>query len=170
MDPRHVLVADPLDVMPAIAVVEQRRALDRLQADDLVLRPDLLEPVACGDGSGAAHRRYKGADSTLADPFRCQLSSQLDNGVAGHVVVKAIIAHHLKLVEDTYVGIRPAQFPGLVVDLLDIALAARGLDHLRTIGFDQIKALLAHLCGQNNNTSISHAPADPGPADPVVAR
>ena len=46
VDPRDVLVADALDVVPAVAVVEERGALHRLEAHNLVLEPDLLEAVA----------------------------------------------------------------------------------------------------------------------------
>jgi hypothetical protein len=60
VDQRDVLVADALDVVLAEAVLEHRRALERLDGDDLgaVL---LLEVVAGGDRAGRAGGRREGA-------------------------------------------------------------------------------------------------------------
>ncbi len=51
VDPGDVLVADALDVVAAVAVPVDGRALDGLQTHDLVLWPPLLQAVPCGDGT-----------------------------------------------------------------------------------------------------------------------
>ena len=56
VDPRDVLVADPLDGVPAVAVARERRALDRLEADDA--RPEArLQGVAGRDRARRPHGR-----------------------------------------------------------------------------------------------------------------
>ena len=67
VNPGDMLVADALNVVRAVAVVVERRALGRLQTDDFVIRPDLLEPIPGGDRPGAAHRRDEGGDFAVAD-------------------------------------------------------------------------------------------------------
>ena len=60
VDERDVLVADALDVVLAEAVLEQRRALERLDGDDQRPEP-LLEVVAGADRAGRAGRRHERA-------------------------------------------------------------------------------------------------------------
>ena len=59
VDQRDVLVADALDVVLAIAVLEHGRTFQRLDGDDLRAVP-LLQIIAGGDRAGGAGRRDKG--------------------------------------------------------------------------------------------------------------
>ena len=102
-------------------------------------------------------------------PALLQLRRQFDNRVAGDVIVKAVVAHHLELVEDADIRVAGAQPVGLVVDFLDVALRARRLDDRRAVAFDPLEALAAHAFRQHDDAFAAHAPADPRAADAVVA-
>lgn len=86
VDPCHVLVADHLDFVAAIAVVVEGGALNRLQDDDLAIWKDLLDAVAG------------------IEPARAQLGVQrylqLHDRVACDVVMESIVAHLVELVHD----------------------------------------------------------------------
>ena len=62
-----------------------------------------------------------------------------------------VIAHLLKLVEDHDILTCVAQFPGLIEDLLNIALAAGSGDRLAGNCGKPVKTLLAHLSGQDGD-------------------
>ena len=68
VDQRDVLVADALDVVLAIAVLEHGRTFERLDGGDLRAVP-LLELVAGGDRAGRAGRRDKAGKPM---PRRCR--------------------------------------------------------------------------------------------------
>ena len=94
VDPRDVLVADALDRVAAVAVPRERRALDRLEADDL--RPEArLERVARRDRARRAHGRDEGRG-----PARAERLDGLGRGRAGDVVVPAVVRHLVELVHD----------------------------------------------------------------------
>ena len=57
----------------------------------------------------------------------------------------------------------------LVVDLLDVRLAAGRRDDPRAVRRDPLEALGAHLLGQDHDRLVAHARPDPGAADAVVA-
>ena len=103
-------------------------------------------------------------------PRCCKLRRQFDDGVAGDVVVEAIVAHHLELIEDADIGVAGAQAVGFVVNLLDVALRAIGLDDLRAVAFDALETLAAHAFRQDDEALAAHPPADPRAADAVIAR
>ena len=84
------------------------------------------------------------------------------------VEVEAVVPELLELVQDPVQGIG-AQLAHLVVDLLDVRLAARGRDHLGPVAADLLEALGAHLLGQHHARAVAHPRADPGAADPEVA-
>jgi hypothetical protein len=61
------------------------------------------------------------------------------------------------------------QLVHLVVDLLDVRLAARRLDDLGTVGLDLLVTLPAHVLRQDDTAAIAHARRHPSAADPEVA-
>ena len=60
------------------------------------------------------------------------------------------VAHLGELVEDHHAGIL-LELPGLVEDLLDVGLAARGGDDLTGDGLQPVKAFLGHILRQNGD-------------------
>ena len=65
VDQRNVLVADALDIVLAIAVVEHGRAFQRLDGGDLRAVPR-LEIIAGGNGAGRASRRHESREFAIA--------------------------------------------------------------------------------------------------------
>ena len=87
MDEGNMLVADPLNIVFAIAVVEQRRALERL--DDADVGPErFLQMIACRQRAGGPRRRNEGPrgqvtaadDIDDADERRVALTELVDGG------------------------------------------------------------------------------------------
>ena len=60
------------------------------------------------------------------------------------------VAHLGELVEDHHAGIL-LELPGLVEDLLDVGLAARGGDDLAGDGLQPVKAFLGHILRQDGD-------------------
>ena len=120
-----MLVADALDVVLAEAVLEHRRALERLDGDDLraVL---LLQPVAGGDRAGRPGRRRERGEAQVA-ALRSNASRTCLEHVAerpaGDLVVAEVVAELAELVEHEVAGVERELVAG-VVDLLDVALGA----------------------------------------------
>src|SRR5262245_45310325 len=168
VNPGYVLVADALNVVSAVAVVIKRRALDRFEADDAHVGPDLFEAVAGRNRPGAAHRRAERRDGAVADALSLQIGGQLGDGIARDVIVKPVIAHRLELIEDANVGIA-AQFPGLVINLFDVRFDGVSSDHMRAITLDALEPLAAHPFRQDDDRPSADSPAHPRAADAVVA-
>ena len=66
VDIGHVLVADALDVVLAVTVVEQRRALERLHRGDPRAQR-LLEMIARGQSAGRAGRRDESGERRVCE-------------------------------------------------------------------------------------------------------
>src|SRR6185503_13183246 len=115
--PRYVFVADSLNIVPAIAVVIKRRTLYRLETHHPNIGPHLLEPVACRDRSRAAHRRTEGLYSAISYSLFSKFGRKFDDGVTCYMIMKAVVAHYLELVQDADSRV-PPEFPGLVVNFL----------------------------------------------------
>ena len=88
--------------------------------------------------------------------------------VAGDIVVPQRVAHLFKLVEDHH-GRILLELPRLVEDLLDVGLAARRGDDLTGDLAEPVKALLAHLGGENGDAVAPRGAGVEGAAAAVVA-
>ena len=167
VDPRDVLVADALDVVAAVAVPVEGRALYGFDAD----RPGVVELVfdalTRSYRAGRTHRRREARDAAVADALRRQLRRDLDARVARAVVVEAVVPELLELVHDPILRVLP-QFVRRVVDLLDVALAPRGLHVARAVSPDLVEPLLAHELGKKYQRVESHPRPDVRPSDAVV--
>jgi hypothetical protein len=71
------------------------------------------------------------------------------------------------LIQDANVRIT-AQFPGLVVNLLDVRFDAGSFDRLRAVTFDSLESLAAHALRQDDDGSRADAPSNPRAADAVI--
>ncbi len=129
VDQRHVLVADALDVVLAVAVVEQGRALDGFDDRDLgaVLR---LEVVASRERAGRTAGRHVAGEARALRLLLQGEEDRLERRTRA-TPVRQIVAEFAELVDDLVGGIA-RQLGALVVDLLDVGLGAgRAHDVLR---------------------------------------
>ena len=147
VDPGDVLVADAFDAVAAEAVIQDGRALQRFADSQLHARIALLEEVTRRHRAGGAGGEA-GASQSLARLLH--VLKQVGQGVAGDIVVPQGVAHLGELVEDHHAGIL-LELPGLVEDLLDVGLAARGGDDLAGDGLQPVKAFLGHILRQNGD-------------------
>ena len=120
------------------------------------------QALARRDRARRSHRRDEGPR------LEAERAHDLPGRRRRAVEVEAVVPHLLELVEDPVQRIG-AQLADLVVDLLDVRLAARGRDHVRPVAADLLEALGAHLLGQHHARAVAHARADPGAPDPEVA-
>ena len=160
-----MLVADALDAVAAEAVLQDGGALQGLAHGQLQGGIEVLQPVAGGEGAGGAGGEA-GTGKVIAgalDGFK-----DVRQGVARHVVVPEGIAHLLELVEDHVLGVL-LELVGLVEDLLDVGLAAGGGDDLAGDGAQPLKALLAHLGGEDGHALAGQELGVEGAAPAVVA-
>ena len=169
VDQRDVLVADPLDVVLAEAVVEHRRALERLGGDDL-RAVVLLQVVAGGDRSGRA-----GRGDERVEPQRrrgvLQRLEQPPERAAGREVVGDVVPELGELVEDDVLGIFRQQMAA-VVDLLDVALRSRRPDDVVRIDdpvLEPREPLAAHAFREDGDAVAAHEARDGDAAAAVVA-
>jgi hypothetical protein len=84
--------------------------------------------------------------------------------------VEAVVTELGELVEDGVLEDRPRSSLHLVVDLLDVGLAARGRDDLAAEAADLLEALALMSSGSTTSERVAHARADPRAADAEVAR
>ena len=147
VDPRNVLVADALDAVAAEAVIQDGRALQRFAHAELHVWIALLEEVARAHRTGGTGGEAR-ARKTLAGLLHGL--EEVCKGVARDIVVPQRVSHLFKLVEDHHAGIL-LELPGLVENLLDVGLAARRCDDLTGDLAEPLKALLAHLRGENGD-------------------
>ncbi len=126
VDPGDVLVADAFDAVRAEAVLEQRRALQRLAGADLAAGERLLHVVAAGDRAGRAGRQD---DAAIGSARGQRPLDDLLHGVPGDFVVPQVVAELFELIEDHQILAGAAQLPALVEDLLDVRFGAGRLDH-----------------------------------------
>src|SRR4051812_8172380 len=91
---------------------------------------------------------------------------------AGDLVMGKVVAELAELVEHE-VGRIQCERVARVVDLLDVALGADGLDdvlgRVRAPLVEPVEALLAHPCRKDGDTPAGHDPADGDAAPRVVA-
>jgi len=167
LDQRDVLVADALDVVGAVAVVEHGRALGRLDRDDL--RPKgRLQVVARrqrAGGAGAADERRQ--PPAAAGGVLEHLGQRAPGADPVHDVVREL----RELVEDVVVGVA-GQLGAGVVDLLDVALRARRADDVRGVGDparQPLEPLGAHALGQHGDAAAAEDARDGDAAAAVVA-
>ena len=118
MDERNVLVADALDVVLAVAVVEHRGALDGLDSSDpgTVIS---LEPFAGGQCSRRPGGSHEGSQPKPG-PLGLVVEVKVLEGSTSHLVVADVVGELGELVEDEVAGILGQLVTG-VVDLLDVA-------------------------------------------------
>ena len=167
-----MLVADALDVVLAEAVLQHRRALQRLGGHDAGAVV-VLQPVAGGDGAGrpgGAGERRQAQVAPAGGPHRLE---DMPQRAAGDLVVAEVVAELAELVEDEVARVLRQQVAG-VVDLLDVALRADGADDvLRRVlapAVQPVEALLAHAGGEDGHTPRRHDAGDGDAAAGVVAR
>src|SRR6202162_4978293 len=164
MDPGDVLPPSPPKRVPAVAVRREGRALDGLETHDFRAEAR-LQRVAGRDRAGRSHGRD---ESRRPAGGQAPHRRRRRRARARDLVVPAVIRHLGELVHDAGLRVR-REAPALVVDLLDVRLAARRLDDRGTVGLDLLEPLGAHLLGQDDDGLVPHARPDPGAADAVVA-
>ena len=142
-----MLVADALNAVAAEAVIQDRRALERFAHAELHAWITFLEEVARAHRTGGTGCEAR-ARETLAGLLHGL--EEVCKGVARDIVVPQRVAHLFKLVEDHHAGVL-LELPGLVENLLDVGLAARRCDDLTGDLAEPLKALLAHLRGENGD-------------------
>ena len=148
VNPRHVLVADPLDAVAAEPGRQQRRALQRLGDRDRAAGVGALEEVARSQragGAGGAHPRGQPPARTGDGGKRL-----LGRG-AGDAEVPEVVPELLELVEDHRLRLGLADLPAGVEDLLDVGLAPRRRDDLGADRGEPLEALAAHLLGEDRH-------------------
>src|SRR3954470_6206244 len=107
MDPRHVLVADPLDPMPAKTELIQRRALQRFRRHDTHLRVHRSQIIAGSGVSGTS-----GCQTVTPEPqITMQPAEDFIDGFAGHMVMPNRVTKLFELVEDHAIRPRAANLP-----------------------------------------------------------
>ncbi len=164
-----MLVPDPLDVVLAEAVHQHRGALERLAGDD-ERAETLLEVVAGADRPGGSRRRDECPQTQSRLPFAHRLEDALERGT-GREIVGDVVPELRELVEDDVVGIL-GELVAPVVDLLDVALRARGADDVAGIDHPLLQPgepLAAHALGKDGDAPASHQPGDGDAAPAVVA-
>ena len=116
-----------------------------------------------------AHGACESGDAARAE-LRAQFGFQLDDRVAGDVIVEPIVPHLGELIHDAH-GVRllAHQAIAFVVNFLDVAFAAVGFRVAGAVAFDLFEALAAHAFGQNDLALEAGARADPRAADAVIA-
>ena len=148
VDPRHMLVADTLDPVSAKAIIQKSRTLKRFTDTELHTRILLLQIITGGHRTGRSGCENRACQdiAVLLHVFKSAL-----DGCTGDIVVPQIVAHLIKLIEDDNIITRLSQFPGLIKNLFDIALAARCRDDFACNRLQPVKTLLAHLSRQDSN-------------------
>ena len=152
--------------MAAEAILEERGALEGLAHGQLQVGVLLLEQVARAHGAGGTAGEA-GASETIA--LALDALKGLSDGVAGDLIVPDAVAHLLELVEDDHVVPGAAKLPGLVEDLLHVALAAGGGDDFTGDLAEPVEPLLAHLGGQDRHALAGQELAVESAAPAVVA-
>ena len=170
VDQRDVLVADALDVVLAEPVAEHRRTLERLDRDGQGARL-LLEVIAGADRPSRAGGGGEGPQTEvrLLLPHRLE---DVQERRPGREVVGDVVPDLGELVEDDVRRVE-RELIALVVDLLDVALGARGPDDVgRTDDpvAKPVEALLAHPLREDGHAAAAHDPRDRDSAPAVVAR
>src|ERR1035437_3669208 len=115
----------------------------------------------------APPRRSHGRDEG-GRPASSERLDGLGGRGSGDVVVPAVVRHLGELIHDSHPWIR-REAMALVVDLLDVALAAGRLDGGGAIRGDLLEALGAHLLREDDDRLVAHARAHPRAPDAVVA-
>ncbi len=121
VDERDVLVADALDVVVAVPVVEHGRAFEGFHGHDPGA-VTLLEVVARPERAARARGRHVGGQIAATGRFEDVLECP-----ARHPIVGEVIGEFGELIED-HVRRVFGQFIAGVVDLFDIGLDTEGLD------------------------------------------
>ena len=142
-----MLVADALNAVAAEAVVENGRALKRLANAELHAGIAFLQKVARRHRTGGAGGEAR-AGKLL--PGLLDRLKEVCKGVARDIVVPQRVSHLFKLVEDHHARVL-LELPRLVEDLLDVTFAARRRNDLTGDLGEPVKALLAHLGGENGD-------------------
>ena len=104
VDERNVLVADALDVVLAVAVAQERWALERLHGHG-ERAVALLEVVARGDRAGRAGRRDEGREAQPGS-VQAQTPEHVVHGVPREGVVGEWFANSLNWLKTTVSGSR----------------------------------------------------------------
>ena len=168
LDQRDVLVADPLDVVGPVAVIEHGRAFERLDRDDpravrlLHMISGAERPARSGPGDEGGERQI-GVAVAKVGIDRLQRRP-------GAAVMPEIVGEFGELVEDR-VGRVPLQLIARVVDFLDVALRARRADDVVGVldPFAQpVEPLGAHPLRQDRHAAHPHDARDRDPAAAVV--
>ena len=123
------------------------RALKRLAHAELHAGIALLQKVTRRHRTGGTGGEAR-AGKLL--PRLLDRLKEVGKSIAGDIVVPQRVAHLFKLVEDHHARIL-LELPRLIKDLLDVTFAARRRDDLTGDLAEPLKALLAHLCGENGN-------------------
>ena len=170
VDQRDVLVAYALDVVLAVAVLQQGGALQRLGGHDPAAVV-VLEVVARAQGAGRARRRHEGGQPGARPVGGHMLVEPLQGG-SSDAVVAQMVGELRELVDDHVGGIEGHLVAG-VVDLLHVGLGAgRAHDVVGRVErplLEPVETGLAHARGQHGHAPAVHDPADGHTAACVVA-
>ena len=164
-----MLVADPLDVVRPVAVIEHGRAFERLDRDDPgALR--FLQTVSGGERPARTGAGHEGGEREIG-VVAAEMGVDRLQGGSGAAVMAEIVGELGKLVEDR-VGRIALQLVARVVDFLDVALGARRADDVVGVldPFAQpVEPLGAHPLGQHRHAAHPHDARDRDPAPAVIA-
>ncbi len=168
VDQWHMLVADTLNVVIPVTVVEQCRTFQRLDDADIGAKR-VFEVVACGERPGGSGCGDESPRLERAVPFhRLKHSTQ---GRACDGAVDDVVSELGKLVENDVVRVLRQPVAG-VVDFLDVAFGARRPDDIAWIGHPVLEPgepLGAHSLRQYGNAMTSKNSRDRNPAAAIVS-
>src|ERR1044072_6364761 len=164
-----MLVADPLNVVLAMAVVEHGRALDRLHRGNLAAM-QRLEAVAGAERS----RRPAGTDEGAKTIVRMLLPEMTEDPVErtpGAMIVDEIVCKLGELIEDDVLPIA-RELSAFVVDLLDIAFGAGRADDVGWLCnplLQPVETLAAHAGRKHGDTAAAEDAGNRDAAAAIIA-
>ena len=172
MNERNVFVADALDVVFAVAVLQHGRTLERFHRANGCAE-QILQAIAGGDGAGrtrgAGERRQAQLIVTGARPHGVE---HVGKRIARHLPVHQVVGEFTELVEDEVARILAHVVAG-VVNLLHVAFGTRGANDVARVArpmIEPVEALLRHSRRQHRHTACTHDLADCHTATRIVTR
>ena len=163
-----MLVADALDVVLAIAVLQHGRTFESLDGDDR-RAVSLLEIIARRDRAGRSGRRDEGGEPDAFAALGDMIVGRAA-GFAGADIMSHVVGEGGELVEDDVVR-RDGELAALVVDLLDVALDADGAHDVGRIArpaFEPVETLPAHAFGQHGDAVAAEDARDRDAAAAII--
>ena len=167
---RHMLVADALDVVLAVAVHEQRRALDGFHHRNPRAVPR-LEIIAGRQRSRGTRRRHvAGQPQAFVRPAKALVNTLQRR--SRYPPVAEVVAEFAELVDDLVLGIA-REFGAGVVNLLDVRFRTRRAhDVARRLhpALQPLEPLAAHTGRQHGDTTATDDRRNGDTTTAIVAR